>query len=209
MKVIVFGASGSVGCLTVERLLTDGHEVTAFARRPSALAISHPRLNLVAGDATNSEEVREAIAAQDAVIVTLGSGKSLSSKVRSQGTGIIVQAMQSCGIKRLICQSTLGAGDSWSNLNFFWKRIMFGLLLRPVFLDHQHQEQWVRESGLDWTIVRPSAFTNDAADGKYRVDIPAGESGLKLKISRADIADFLAECLRDSQFVHRAVGISH
>ena len=42
---------------------------------------------------------------------------------------------------------------------------MFGLLLRPVFLDHQHQEQWVRESGLDWTIVRPSAFTNDAADG--------------------------------------------
>ena len=76
---------------------------------------------------------------------------------------------------------------------------MFGLLLRPVFLDHERQEQLVRQSGLDWTIVRPSAFT----------DAPAGERDLRLKISRADIADFLAGCLRDTRFMHRAVGISH
>ena len=61
---------------------------------------------------------------------------------------------------------------------------MFGLLLRPVFLDHQRQERWVRESGLDWTIARPSAFTNKPADGQYRVDIPAAERGLTLKFPR-------------------------
>ncbi len=86
---------------------------------------------------------------------------------------------------------------------------MFGLLLRPVFLDHERQEQLVRDSGLDWTIVRPSAFTDAPADGDYRVDIPAGERGLRLKISRADVAVFLAGCLRDARFMHRAVGISH
>ena len=209
MRVIVFGATGSVGSLTVKRLLEEGHDVTAFARQPSVLEISHPRLNLVAADVMDLEAVGKALVAQDAAIVTLGSGKSLSSQVRSQGTENIVKAMQYRGVKRLICQSTLGAGDSWSNLNFFWKRIMFGLLLRPVFLDHQRQERWVRESGLDWTIVRPSAFTNKPADGQYRVDIPAAERGLTLKISRADIADFLVDCLRDTQFVHRAVGISH
>ena len=209
MKVIVFGATGSVGCLAVEHLLADGHEVTAFARRSDALGISHPRLNRLAGDAMSLEEVCNAVAGQDAVVITLGSGTSRTSLVRSKGTEHIVKAMQQHGVDRLICQSTLGAGESWSNLNFFWKRIMFGLLLRPVFLDHERQEQLVRESGLDWTIVRPSAFTDGPANGKYKVDIPAGERGLKLKISRADIAGFRADCLRDTTFMHRAVGISH
>ena len=56
--------------------------------------------------------------------------------------------------------STLGAGDSQGNLNFFWKNIMFGWFLKNIFLDHELQEQYVRNSALDWTIVRPGAFTS-------------------------------------------------
>jgi len=209
MKVIVFGATGSVGRLAVERLLADGHEVTAFARRPEALAITNPRLNRLTGNAMKLEEVCDAVAGQDAVVVTLGSGTSRTSVVRSKGTEYIVKAMQHHGVDRLICQSTLGTGDSWSNLNFFWKRIMFGLLLRPIFLDHERQEQLVRESGLAWTIVRPSAFTDGPAVGNYKVDIPTSERRLKLKISRADVAGFLTSCLRDTTFMHQSVGISH
>lgn len=40
----------------------------------------------------------------------------------------------------------------------------------------------MRESGLNWTIVRPSALTDDRADGTYKVDIPPGERGLRLKM---------------------------
>jgi uncharacterized protein YbjT (DUF2867 family) len=209
MKVIVFGATGSVGRLAVERLLADGHEVTAFARRPEALEIINPRLNRVTGNAMKLTEVCNAVAGQDAVVVTLGAGTSRTSVVRSKGTEHIVKAMQHHRVDRLICQSTLGAGDSWSNLNFFWKRIMFGLLLRPVFLDHERQEQLVRESGLDWTIVRPSAFTDGPADGNFKVDFPTGERRLRLEISRADVAGFLTGCVRDTTFMHREVGISH
>ena len=209
MKVIVFGATGSVGRLAVERLLADGHEVTAFARRPEALEITNPKLKRLTGNVMILEEVCNAVAGQDAVVVTLGAGSSRTSVVRSKGTEHIVEAMQHHRVDRLICQSTLGTGDSWSNLNFFWKRIMFGLLLRPVFLDHERQEQLVRESELDWTIVRPSAFTDGPADGNYKVDIPTGERRLRLKISRADVAGFLTKCLRDTTFRHRAVGISH
>ena len=117
--------------------------------------------------------------------------------------------MQQSGVAQLICLTTLGAGESWQNLNFFWKRIMFGLLLRPVFLDHERQEQLVRDSGLDWTIVRPSALTDEPANQSYKVDIPASERGLALKISRTDVAGFLARCVGQSAFLHRAVGISH
>lgn len=209
MKLIVFGATGTVGRLFVARGLQQGHEVTAFARNPHALDIDHPRLAFVAGDALDPDAVSSAIAGHDAVVVTLGAGMSRNSKVRSQGTRNIIAGMQAHGARRLICQSTLGAHKSWGNLNFFWKRIMFGLFLRPVFLDHQVQETLVRESGLDWTLVRPSAFTDGPATGSFRHGFGATEPGLKLKISRADVAEFLVSQLKDATYLHRAVGVSN
>lgn len=209
MKVIVFGATGSVGELAVKELLGQGHAVTAFARRTSKLKIAHPQLRLLDGNANNAGAVDAAVAGHDAVVIALGAGAARRNRIRSVGTGNIIQAMKAHKVRRLVCQSTLGAGDSWENLNLFWKYVMFGLLLRPAFLDHEVQEQLVRDSGLDWTIVRPGAFTNEPADGSYRLDFPASERGLSLKISRADVAEFLACCLNGPRYLHRAVSISH
>ena len=158
MKVIVFGATGTVGKLAVERMLKDGHDVTAFARHPEKLNIQDPRLTLAVGNAFSEIDVASAIEGHEVVVITLGAGMSRKSRIRSEGTMNVIRGMQKHGVRRLICQSTLGAHESWSNLNFFWKRIMFGALLKPVFKDHELQEQLVRASGLDWTIVRPSAF---------------------------------------------------
>ncbi|RLJ59125.1 putative NADH-flavin reductase [Litoreibacter meonggei] len=209
MKTIVFGASGTVGKLAVQQMLDDGHEVTAFSRNPEKLSIDHPKLSYIAGDALSAHSVANAVSGHDAVVITLGSGMSRKSKIRSQGTLNIIQAMQRHGVQRLICQSTLGAHESWSNLNFFWKRIMFGALLRPVFQDHELQENFVRASGLEWTIVRPSAFADGPATGAYKEDIKPMDRALTLSISRADIAKFLARQLSELQYAQRAVGISN
>ena len=208
MKVIVFGATGSVGRLTVDALLAEGHEVTAFARSPEALMVQDARLTRVAGDALNPAEVSAAVAGQDAVVVALGAGMSRKSVIRSEGTLNVIAAMQAHGVRRLVCQSTLGAHESWANLNFFWKRIMIGALLRPVFKDHELQEQLVRASGLDWTIVRPGAFTDGPATGAYREGFGAEVRKLKLKITRADVAAFLARQVKDLGYLGRAVAIS-
>lgn len=207
MRTVVFGATGSVGKLAVEALLKDGHEVVAFARRPERLELDHPALTLHRGDATRLADVTAALEGAEAAVVALGAGASRKSRIRSQGTLTVIRAMQDTGVKRLICQSTLGAQESWSNLNFFWKRIMFGALLAPVFRDHELQEKLVEASGLDWTIVRPSAFTDGPATGAYREAFPAS-ARLKLKISRADVAGFLARQVRDDSYLRRAVGIS-
>lgn len=209
MKVIVFGATGQVGALAVQRMLDDGHDVTAFARNPRKLKIENPALTYHAGDAMDAASVAAAIQGHDAVVITLGAGMNRKSRIRSQGTLNVIQGMQAHGVTRLVCQSTLGAHESWSNLNFFWKRIMFGALLRPVFLDHELQENLVRASGLNWTLVRPSAFDDGPATGTYRVGFGPGERKLKLKISRADIAGFLSRQLSDLSFAHRAVAISN
>lgn len=209
MKTIVIGATGTVGKLAVQQMLDDGHEVTAFARNPHKLEIRHPALHLFAGDAMQLAEVDAAISGQDAVVVTLGSGLSRKSVIRSSGTLNVIRAMQKQGVDRLICQSTLGAQESWSNLNFFWKRIMFGMLLRPVFLDHELQEKLVQASGLNWTIVRPGSFADGPATGAFKENFAPGERRLTLKIARADIAGFLSRQLTDLRYAHHAVAISN
>ena len=208
MKVIVFGATGTVGKLAVERMLQDGHQVSAFARRPEKLDIDCPALVRIAGDAFSESDVADAVAGHDAVVITLGAGMSRKSRIRSEGTMNVIHGMQKHGVSRLICQSTLGAHESWSNLNFFWKRIMFGGLLRAVFRDHELQESLVRASGLDWTIVRPAAFTDGPATGDFIEDVKPTERRLALKISRADIAAFLSRQVGDLTYRGRAVGIS-
>lgn len=207
MKIIVFGATGKVGARVTRNLLEDGHSVTAFARNPGSLEAAEG-LHHIAGDALDPEAVAAAISGQDAVVVTLGAGMNRRSLVRSQGTLNIIEGMHRHGVRRLICQSTLGAHESWDNLDFFWKRIMFGALLRPVFLDHERQEQLVRASGLDWTIVRPSAFDSSPGTGKFREDVAPDERRLALKIPLGDLAGFLVRQVTDRRYLHRAVGIT-
>ena len=207
MNVLIVGATGTVGALAVRQMLAAGHQVTAFSRSPETLEIDDPNLIRVSGDVRDLQQVTQAVAGQDVVVVTLGS-KSLRSTVRSEGTLNVIRAMQTTRVKRLICQTTLGAGDSWSNLNAFWKWIMFSGLLRVVFRDHQLQERLVEASGLDWTIVRPSAFTDEPATGAFREGFPSTERGLRLTISRADIAAFLSRQLVETQYLCRAVSIS-
>lgn len=209
MKVIIFGATGSVGSLFVADALAHGHQVTAFARHPERLQSTNPALKRVAGDVFDPKAVADAVKGHDAVVITLGSGMKRSGNVRSAGTANIINAMQDAGVRRLICQSTLGTFESRANLNFFWKRIMFGLLLKPVYLDHHLQEHLVRASGLDWTIVRPGAFTDGPAMGTFREGFGSDERRLKLKISRADVAAFLRRQLSENRYLRRAVAVSH
>jgi len=117
--------------------------------------------------------------------------------------------MQRRGLRRLVCLSTLGAGDSRALLNFFWKRIMFGLLLREAYADHEAQEAIVKRSGLDWIIVRPGAFTDGPATGAYKHGFPPTEKNLKLKISRADVADFMLRQLTDDTYLRQSPGLSY
>ena len=130
MKLLIFGATGSVGRQVVKQGLDQGHLITAFARHPEKLGIQHPNLQLFQGNVLDLGAVEQAMQGQDAVVCTLGAGKKLTGTVRSEGTRQIIQAMEEIGVRRLICLSTLGTGDSWGNLNFYWKYVMFGFMLR-------------------------------------------------------------------------------
>ncbi|GGL28335.1 NAD(P)-dependent oxidoreductase [Nocardia jinanensis] len=207
MRIAVFGATGTVGQHIVEQALARGYEVTALTRDAARITRTHEHLRIVEGDVLDPEAVDRVVFGQDAVLVALGNGRK--GVVRAEGTRTVIDAMNRTGVKRLVCQSTLGAGDSRANLDFLWKYIMFGLLLRPAYADHQQQETYVRASDLEWTIVRPSAFTDGPRTGTYRRGFGANETGLSLKIARADIAEFLLDQVTDRTYMHKTPGISH
>ncbi|WP_328406868.1 NAD(P)-dependent oxidoreductase [Nocardia sp. NBC_00403] len=207
MKIAVFGATSTVGRQVVEQALAQGHEVTAFTRNAAGVGQRHERLHIIEGDVLDTTSVERAVVGQDAVLISLGAGRK--GVIRAEGTRAVIEVMNRTGVKRLIAQTTLGVGDSRGNLNFLWKYVMFGMLLRQAYADHVQQEAYVRASDLDWTIVRPSAFTDGPRTGSYRRGFPADETGLALKIARADIADFMLEQLTDTSYLQQTPGISN
>lgn len=189
MNVVIFGATGSVGRHVTAQAVEDGHSVTAFTRSGRPPEGAPASVRIVTGDVRDAEAVANAVAGQDAVICVLGAG--MHGNLRAPGTANIIAGMKRHGVRRLICQSTLGAGDSVGNLDLWWRYVMFGLLLRRAMADHEAQEALVRASDLDWTILRPAAFTDGPRTGAYRIGFPPDVKGVSLKISRADVADFI------------------
>jgi len=207
MKLIIFGSTGNVGRELLRQALDQGHVVTAFVREPSRIGVEHRNLAVAQGNVLDAEVVWESVQGHDAVLCALGAGRK--GRVRSEGTHNLVNAMEASGVRRLICQTTLGLGDSRGNLDIFWKHIMFGMLLRTAFQDHVGQEGHVMRSTLDWTIVRPGAFTDGKRTGAYRHGFPPDDRSIQLKISRADVADFMLKQLTDPTYLHRTPGLSY
>lgn len=207
MKVLIFGATGATGRDVMKLALDLGYAVTAFVRNRAKVDLDHPALTVVQGDVMDLTSVERAVPGHDAVLCSLGDG--MTGKVRSTGTQNIIRAMQKTGVRRLICQSTIGAGDSQGNLNFYWKYVMFGILLRRALADTHLQEQYIRQSRLDWTIVRPGSLTDSGRTGTYRHGFPNNDKTTALKISTADVADFMLKQLIDDTYLHATPGLSY
>jgi putative NADH-flavin reductase len=126
----------------------------------------------------------------------------------SDGTRNIVQAMQQRGVKRLVCQSSLGVGDSRGRLGFLYNFFVIPLFLRNLFADKAVQETIIRESPLDWVIVRPTALTNGPRKGVYRAGSGIGHWFFQTKISRSDTADFMLKQVSAVDYLRQTLGLA-
>jgi putative NADH-flavin reductase len=189
MKLVVFGSTGGIGTQVVEQALAARHEVTAVARRPSAIALRHERLEVIEGDVLEPETIRGAIAGKDVVISAIGVHDRRPTTVYSEGVANMIKAMQSARVHRLFCVSASGLepGPLWQRL--IAKPILW-LVLKEMYSDLVRMEEVVKRSNVDWTILRPVAFTNGPRTGHYQVALNRHLSG-GLFISRADIADYI------------------
>jgi putative NADH-flavin reductase len=209
LNILVFGATGATGQEVVRQALTQGHGVTAFVRDRRALSNTDESLRVVTGDATRDEAaVAEAVRGQDIVVSALGRRSTFSSgHLIEQSMRAIVPSMERAGGRRLILVSAFGVGESRRDAPLI-PRIMYRVLLSDIFADKEVAEDYVKRSGLEWTIVRPVLLTNGPLTGQYRVGERLELHGLP-KISRADVAHFILAEAAKSAFVRKVVAISY
>ena len=207
-KLIVFGATGGTGKHVVEQAIEQGYAVTAFVRNPDKLALNHRNLHVVKGDVLNYQHVLKAMMDHEAVLCNLGMPASDKTTLRAEGTANIVRAMEATGIQRLVCQTSLGFGDSKAVLPWHMKYLIVPFILKNAFNDHALQESVIENSTLRWTIVRPGNMANAPKTGRYKHGFQPSET-IKLKVSRADVAHFMLDQLNNDRYLHQKVGISY
>lgn len=214
MKIVVVGGSHGIGLATVEAALAAGLDVVAFSRHATAVTIKNPKLAMVDGDVLDKTILRSVIKDCDAVICALGLstvaaiGPPLARRnyLLSEGTKNIISLMQETKTKRLLCVTAIGTGDSASSCTPL-ARLGFRLGLRWLFKEKDRQEDMIKTSQLNWTIIRPTALTNGKQHQK--TDDGKGRYGVLSHISRADVAREMVALLQDKTSYKQAMILSY
>lgn len=172
--------------------------------------MTHERLTLVQGDVTDPAAVERAVAGQEAVISTIGSGKDRGpTTLYSGGIRNIIAAMEKHQVRRLLC---ISAGGAYSGKDpsapWFLHYIIKPLFVREVFRDMGRMEEAVTRSPLDWTIVRPPRLVDSPARGNYRRELAYCIKGGN-KIGRADLAAFMVGELDAGEYTRKAVAVAY
>lgn len=209
MDLVIFGASGRLGCKVVEQALMAGHRVRAFVRTPAKFTVQHPHLTLFQGDSMDAGAVYKAMAEQQAVISALGPARPPVPEMMETSAKNIVTAMKEHGIYRLV--STTGAGvwqpkDQPKFIDYLFA-ILLNVFAKEVVHDSFANVDVIKASNLDWTIARFPRLTEGPRTGKYRAGYIDKESSSQL--SRADGAEFILKELTDKKWVRKAPLVSY
>ena len=209
MKLLVFGGTGLTGGLVVEMSLKQGHQVVVLTRDASKFSHRNQNLEVIEGSATSQADIEKALKDVDAVIHCLGiggKGQGSATTVISDSVKALLAAMKSTGVNRVICMSNVGAGGSGT---WLYNRVVVPVFLRwlkPIIADKNRMENFLEESGLDWTSVR----LPNIVEGPAR-PIQASESGkgIGISITAASTAAFLIQQINDNQWLHKSPSISN
>jgi putative NADH-flavin reductase len=208
-RILIVGASGGTGRQLVAQALERGYTVTALVRDPSRLPIAHPRLTVIQGDVLDEASVAKATRGQEAVLSALGHKRFFwPTSILSKGTRNILRAMEAHGVPRLVCETSLGIGDSAGRLGLFYTLFIIPAILPFYFWDKTRQERLIADSKVDWVIVRPGALTNGEKRGRCRQGRHVGSFLLTPRISRADVAEFMLNQLASDENLRAACGVS-
>jgi putative NADH-flavin reductase len=210
MELTIFGATGATGTSLTEQALAAGQRVTAVVRDPARLSVpGSPRLRVITADLMDPAAIGPAVAGAGAVFAAFGPRGTGPTTVLREGARSVIEAMRKEGTHRLILVSGSIVADDGEGMamRYLVKPLARGTLLRHVAADMRGAEEQVRESGLDWTIVRPPRLTSGPASGTYRTEIGRNVRG-GVTVSRADLADYMLGIITDPATVHHHVGIA-
>ena len=220
-KLTIVAATGGIGRQLVDQALAAGHDLTAIVRNPDRLP---PGVRAVRADLATADPgaLHPAVAGADAVLSGLGPRSRAEAGVTARGTRAVVEAMKATGVARIVVVSAAPVGTvpspgrphppRYDPGDGFVMRHLLGPLvkaaLRGHYADLALMEDILRDSGLDWTAIRPPRLTDGPVTGTYRT---AEDRNLRrgVLISRADVAHLMLRVLDRPETIGHAIGIAH
>jgi len=209
MKILVFGASGLTGTMVVDLALKRGDQVLVLTRDASKFSHRHPNLQVMQGSASSMQDIENALEGVDAVIHCLGiggKGHGASTPVVSDSVKATLDAMKKKGVRRIVCMSNVGAGNSGT---WFYNRVVLPVFLswlNPIIEDKNRMEAALKSSSVDWVSVRlpnivsgPSKRIRSSQDGK----------GIGISITAESTAEFLLQQVSENTWLRRTPSISN
>lgn len=211
-KILLLGATGRTGNEVLSLALCQGYHVNILVRDVSRIKLEHPQLKVFEGDTRNQADLCRSADGCEGIISCLNISRKSDFPWAPLRTpeNFLSTTMQNLiitcrvkNIKRIIFTSAWGVGDSRPYLPAWFVWFIDNSNLSPAYLEHERQEALVRNSGLDWTIVRPVVLTNRNTK-KTPKAILNNERKPALTISRKETAGFILEAFHDEKFVHTA-----
>jgi len=222
MKLTIVAATGGIGRHLFDQAVAAGHEITAVVRNPARLGPGAS--NVVATDlsATDPVTLRSAVEGADAVLSGLGPRSRADAGVTARGTDALVKAMIAAGTTRIVVVSAAPIGTVPSpgrphpprhdpGDGFIMRHLLSPLVktaLRAHYADLALMEDILRDSGLDWTAIRPPRLTDEPVSGSYRTAYDRNLRG-GLRVSRADVAHLMLRVVDDPRTVGHAIGVAN
>jgi len=222
MRLTVVAATGGIGSQILVQAVAAGHEVTAVVRNPAKLADLPVRVVVSDLAAADPATLQSAVCGADAVLSGLGARSTAEAGVASRGTRAFVQAMQAAGVRRIVVISAASVGTVPSPGrpnpprhnpgDGFFMRHLAAPLAKAAFRRHYEDlalmEDVLRESDVDWTVIRPPRLLDRRLTGTYRT---AYEQNVRagMFISRANVAHLLLDVVGRPATIHRVIGIAN
>lgn len=222
MKLTIFAATGGIGRQLLEQAVAAGHDVTAVVRKPQSLPSTPARIVTADLAAADPAALQSAVRGVDAVLSGLGARTKADAGVAWKGTKSITEAMQASGVRRIVVVSAapIGTVPSPSRPHppkhdpgdgFFMRHLASPAVkaaFRENYADLARMEEVLRDSGLDWTAVRPPRLTDKPVTGTYRTaygqNIRRG-----IFVSRADVAHYMLQSVDQRETFEQTVGIAN
>jgi putative NADH-flavin reductase len=221
MHLTIFAATGGIGRQALAQARAAGHDVTAVVRSPAKLPAD---VRAVAADLATAgpAELEPALHGADAVLSGLGPRSASDAGITSRGTRAIVEAMKATGVRRIVVVSAAPVGTVASpgrphpprydpGDGFVMRHLLNPLVklaLREHYADLARTEDILRDSGLDWTVVRPPRLTDKPLTGTYRTAYGQNLRGGAF-VSRADVAHLMLRVLDQPETIGQVLGVAN
>lgn len=220
MTFAVLGASGHTGRMVVRHILRSGHNARALVRDPQKMNNVPPEFaqagafEIIRGDVSNYDAIAQLTSGADAVVSALGpSDFQTGFKVHSNAALMLSRQMPKAGISRYVSVSGASLSvpsDRFSVRGKFFSSVAFVLTktsghLNRLLSDKRKEYEILKESPLDWTIVRPPWIV----PGDYVCDAnitPFSLEGSKVRV--AELAKALVDLAMSERFNRQAVFIN-